>query len=81
MVVLDPKPSMMQKKIFDKDNGDPVDTLAELDGRPLKFLNDFRPRSRYVWWTYLNALIQLSLREKASINTAIQQELSKSTRY
>lgn len=81
VVVLDPKPDMMQKIIFDKNTGYPVETLAELHGRRLKFLNDFRPRSRYVWWTYLNALTQISWREKASTNTAIQQEVNKGTRY
>jgi HNH endonuclease len=82
VVVLDPKPAIMQTIIFDKENnGYPVEKLVELHGRRLKFLNDFRPRSRYVWWTYLNALTQISWREKSSLNTAIQLEVSKGTRY
>lgn len=38
---------------------------ATVDGhidQPLQFKNEFRPRSRYVWWTFLNS-IQFSTRQ------------------
>jgi hypothetical protein len=64
VVVLNAKPAIMKKLVFDKQLYKiPFKTMAELHERPLKFLNDFRPRSRYVWWTYLNAITQMSWRE------------------
>jgi hypothetical protein len=59
----------------------PVETLKQLHNRPLQFNNDFRPRSRYVWWTFLNAITQLSWRQKEDDKTAIQKEVRRSTRY
>ncbi|KAK0727589.1 hypothetical protein B0T26DRAFT_695111, partial [Lasiosphaeria miniovina] len=34
--------------------------LAGLHGGGLQFLNESRPRARYVWWTFLNAITQLT---------------------
>jgi hypothetical protein len=82
VVVLDSSPKIMQEAVFDQTNlGYPVSRLAELHGRRLNFLNDFRPRSRYVWWTYLHAITQISWREKNTIESAIPKEVAKGTRY
>jgi hypothetical protein len=61
VVVLNATPNIMKRHIFNKQvmvvN---IETLAELDGRPLRFSNNTRPRSRYVWWTYLAAITYLA---------------------
>jgi hypothetical protein len=58
------------------------ETLAELHGRRLKFLNDARPRARYVWWTFLSAVTQLTWRGAAgSFDSLTQREVVKGTRY
>ena len=77
-VVLDSKPQAMREKVFPLSY--PVQTLNELHGRKLTFLNEFRPKSRYVWWTYLHGLTQVSWRAKADGETLIQKE-AKGMRY
>lgn len=82
VVVLDARPTMMKEIVFPKQlYGIDVETLAELDGRHLRFLNGTRPRSRYVWWTYLAAITQLGWREGNAANTRITNEVLKGTRY
>lgn len=78
-MVLDSKPQAMREKVFPLSY--PVQTLAELHGRKLTFLNEFRPKSRYVWWTYLHGLTQVSWRAKAGGETLIQKEVAKGMRY
>ncbi|OIW30165.1 hypothetical protein CONLIGDRAFT_644179 [Coniochaeta ligniaria NRRL 30616] len=79
VLVLDSDPVYMTKTVFNREHlGYPVENLVELHGRKLQFLTDFRPRSRYVWWTYLNAITQLSWKPA---HKAIQDEVAKATRY
>ncbi|KAF4457818.1 hypothetical protein F53441_332 [Fusarium austroafricanum] len=58
-----------------------VSTIAELDGRKLVFLTDFRPRSRYIWWTWMNAILQNAWNQSSSDENMAHIEVQKSTRY
>ncbi|KAF4487829.1 hypothetical protein FAGAP_11312 [Fusarium agapanthi] len=52
--------------------------LAGLNGRKLVFLTNFRPRARFVWWTYMNSLL------RAAWNSDVKyqhEEVRKCTRY
>ncbi|KAI6082630.1 hypothetical protein F4821DRAFT_246736 [Hypoxylon rubiginosum] len=42
-----------------------VQSLEDLHGRRLEFQTDHRPRSRYMWWLYLNSVVNLSYRRQA----------------
>ncbi|SPJ85114.1 uncharacterized protein FTOL_10972 [Fusarium torulosum] len=39
-------------------NGGETTKLLQLDGRKLVFRTDFRPRARYVWWTFMFAILK-----------------------
>ncbi|QPC58003.1 hypothetical protein HYE67_000234 [Fusarium culmorum] len=55
-----------------------------LDGRKLVFQNDYRPRSRYVWWTYLNTILHMVWRrDEASIKYGwkIHLDLKRAAQY
>ncbi len=58
-----------------------VQSLEGLHNKPLKFLTDARPRSRFIWWIFLSAITKLSWRQKQDDKTAIQLEVGKRTRY
>jgi hypothetical protein len=55
--------------------------LSDLNDRPLKFLTDFRPRARYVWWKFMNAILQTTWRRKENGRDILLQEVAKATRY
>ncbi|KAK0716191.1 hypothetical protein B0H67DRAFT_539094 [Lasiosphaeris hirsuta] len=83
IAVLDPTPACMKEQVFDEQVYKQLgfETLADLDGRRLVFQNDARPRARYMWWTFLSAITQLSW--KGSVknpDSLIQKEVLKSTR-
>ena len=79
VVVLERNIKHLQDNIW-QDRGE-LKTLADLNGRPLKFLNDFRPRARYVWWTFMNAILQASWRQNFDENNVLFREVAKATRY
>ena len=56
-------------------------TLAELGGRPLRFHTNFRPRARYVWWTFMNAILQTAWRQKLNGKNVLRQEVAGAARY
>ncbi len=64
-----------------RDEGGELRAMAELDGRPLRFHTDFRPRARYVWWTFMNAVLQTAWRQKQNEKNILRQEVAKATRY
>jgi hypothetical protein len=68
------------KKVRWRD-GDVFRPLSDLNERPLKFLTDFRPRARYVWWTFMNAILQATWRKKENGGDILQQEVAKATRH
>jgi hypothetical protein len=39
-------------------------SLLDLHGRQLNFRTDFRPRDRYVWWTFMKAILVNGWRQK-----------------
>lgn len=39
-------------------NGGETTKLLQLDGRKMVFRTDFRPRARYVWWTFMFAILK-----------------------
>jgi HNH endonuclease len=83
VVVLDLSNKLIDMHVWrDERGGDlKLKTLAQLDGRPLKFHTDFRPRARYVWWTFMNAILQNSWRQKQNEKNILRQEVAKATRY
>ncbi|KAK0734035.1 hypothetical protein B0T26DRAFT_633459, partial [Lasiosphaeria miniovina] len=83
IIVLDATPSSMQEAVFSKQlHNLEFNNLAGLHGRRLQFLNESRPRARYVWWTFLNAITQLNWKGSLkSSKSLIQNEVLKGTRY
>ncbi|KAK3365034.1 hypothetical protein B0T24DRAFT_560705 [Lasiosphaeria ovina] len=83
IAVLDATPHCMKESIFDKEiHGLESETLAGLHGRRLTFLNNARPRARYVWWAFLSAVTQLTWKGSlANPESLIQKEVLKGTRY
>ena len=83
MIVLDPTPACIHDEVFSEELYHlGFTTLAGLDGRRLVFVNDARPKARYVWWTFLSAITRLTW--KCSVNSPdslIQKEVLKGTRY
>ncbi|KAK0703331.1 hypothetical protein B0T26DRAFT_756888 [Lasiosphaeria miniovina] len=78
IAVLDATPRFMSewafsKKIYTVES----ETLAGLHGRRLTFLNDARPRARYVWWGFLRAVTQLTWRESAADAEWLIEEVPK----
>ncbi|KAI2620582.1 hypothetical protein GGR54DRAFT_105488 [Hypoxylon sp. NC1633] len=80
VIVLDHDNKQTKTPKWRDDHGE-LQTLAKLDGRPLKFHTDFRPRARYVWWTFMNAILQTSWRQKPTEKNVLRQEVAKATRY
>ncbi|RYP10821.1 hypothetical protein DL764_000443 [Monosporascus ibericus] len=58
-----------------------ITSPEDLHGRRLKFLNEFRPKARYIWWTYLNAIAQVSFRYKHETEAPLQKEVMNANRY
>ncbi|KAK5656807.1 hypothetical protein OQA88_4355 [Cercophora sp. LCS_1] len=83
IAVLDATPHCMKEPIFDREVYSlESETLAGLHGRRLRFLNDARPRARYVWWGFLSAVTQLTWKGSfANPDSLIQKEVLKGTRY
>ncbi|KAK0727099.1 hypothetical protein B0T26DRAFT_638862 [Lasiosphaeria miniovina] len=83
IMVLDATSSTMQQAVFSKEVYNlEFNNLAGLHGRRLQFLNESRPRTRYVWWTFLNATTQLTWKGSLkSSKSLIQNEVLKGTRY
>ncbi|KAK3358196.1 hypothetical protein B0T25DRAFT_517471 [Lasiosphaeria hispida] len=83
VAVLDATPHCMKEPVFAKKiYGLESETLAGLHGRRLTFLNDARPKARYVWWTFLGAVTQLTWKGSVTNpDSLIQKEVLKRTRY
>ncbi|KAI7759891.1 hypothetical protein LZL87_010313 [Fusarium oxysporum] len=58
-----------------------IQAIGELHGRKLKFQTDFRPRARYIWWTFLNAVLQNAWRDSSRDDNIQHIEVRKATRY
>ena len=78
-IVLDWTSPRIKEILFSKRFG--VQSLEGFHNKPLKFLTDARPRSRFIWWIFLSAITKLSWRQKQDDKTAIQLEVGKRTRY
>lgn len=78
--VLDATAKCMTDRVFSKHlHG--IETIAELDGRRLKFLTNTRPRARYLWWTFLRAVTQLTWNSNLKEDSFIHKEVLAGTRY
>ena len=55
--------------------------LSALHGRRLQFKTDFRPRARYVWWTFLSAVLQAGWRAGKGGTNPVESEVRKTVRY
>ncbi len=61
---------------------DGITKLADLHGQKLVFLTNFHPRARYVWWTFLSAVLRTGWQQKSNKETnAITAEVSKANWY
>ncbi|EQL03023.1 hypothetical protein G6O67_000674 [Ophiocordyceps sinensis] len=78
--VLDKSNTKAYQKAFAPELGHPVETIAELYNRPLRFNTDFRPRSRYMWWAFLNSIQQFTARQPHN-QSGVHQEVLDSKRY
>ncbi|OTA98297.1 hypothetical protein M426DRAFT_42164, partial [Hypoxylon sp. CI-4A] len=58
-----------------------IKSVEDLDGRRLKFLTDFRPRARYMWWAFLNSVVNTSYRNKATRGIGVDKEVELGNRY
>ncbi|EQB58592.1 hypothetical protein CGLO_01143 [Colletotrichum gloeosporioides Cg-14] len=72
------------EKLEVKDFSQGIHTLLELHGRRLKFLTNFRPRPRYIWWVFLVSVTVAGWRTKTQspgVANAITKEIRVGTRY
>ena len=81
VAVLDLDNKQVKNTLSWSDKYGDLKTLAQLDGRQLTFRTHFRPRARYVWWTFMNAVIQTAWRQKQNEKNVLRQEVAKATRY
>lgn len=59
-----------------------IDCLRSLDGRKLVFQTEFRPRARYLWWTFASALIKAAwTQKKKDEKNVLAQEILKTNLY
>ncbi|KAF5006945.1 hypothetical protein FDECE_6703 [Fusarium decemcellulare] len=77
-VVVVNKSSPLLKKVYFAEDRFGISTLEELDGRQLRFQTDFRPRARYIWWTFLNTVLQTVWESNGKVQ---RDEVRKCTRY
>ncbi|KAI0892438.1 hypothetical protein F4806DRAFT_239554 [Annulohypoxylon nitens] len=58
-----------------------IRSVDDLDGRRLKFLTDFRPSARYMWWAFLNSVVNSSYRNEARRGIGVDKEVELANRY
>ncbi|KAF4333440.1 hypothetical protein FBEOM_12755 [Fusarium beomiforme] len=79
LIVLNTTNSRMTRAIFLPEHG--VSSIKDLDGRSLEFITNFRPRARYIWWTYLNAILRNAWTRSSKDGNMEHMEVRKCTRY
>ncbi|CEI63222.1 unnamed protein product [Fusarium venenatum] len=79
VMVLDIKHREVNRPIYEFDVLG-FERLIELHERKLKFRTDFRPRSRYIWWTFLNAIFRTAW-NKTNDRNIQHEEAQKSACY
>ncbi|WXC58478.1 hypothetical protein SNK03_004377 [Fusarium graminearum] len=63
------------RQLFPYQRSDVFKEWGLLDGRKLVFQNDYRPRERYFWWTYLNTILHMVWRcQERCIKTGLEDE-------
>jgi HNH endonuclease len=79
IVILDPQHKEVTKDLFIIDG---INNLLDLHQRKLVFLTDFRPRARYIWWTFLAAILKTGWQQKASkMANVVTLEVRKANQY
>ncbi|KAE9579383.1 hypothetical protein CGMCC3_g4909 [Colletotrichum fructicola] len=77
IIVIDPShPTLTEEKTLSFSQG--IHTLLKLHGRKLRFLTDFRPRARYIWWVFLVSVTVAGWRTKTQnpdVANAIAKEI------
>ncbi|KAG8677763.1 hypothetical protein FPOAC2_03903 [Fusarium poae] len=58
-----------------------VSSIASLHGKRLQFLTNKRPRARYLWWTYLNAIVRNAWSQKLTEDNLQHKEVQTCTLY
>ncbi|QPC71898.1 hypothetical protein HYE68_002650 [Fusarium pseudograminearum] len=81
VIVVDMNHSHVNKKICTKEDMGGFQTIAELHNRKLVFLTGFRPRARYIWWTFLNTILHVAWRSNSKDQNIQHEEVRKTTRY
>ncbi|EYB28008.1 hypothetical protein FG05_30291 [Fusarium graminearum] len=81
VIVVDKDHPHVNKKISRKEDMGGFQTIAELHNRKLVFLTDFRPRARYIWWTFLNTILHVAWRSNSKDQNIQHEEVRKTTRY
>ncbi|KAK7427508.1 hypothetical protein QQZ08_005950 [Neonectria magnoliae] len=76
IVVNKASPVVMKSKFYGNSLG--VSTILDLHDRKLVFKTNFRPRARYIWWTFLNTILHVSWNSDNNVQHA---EIRKVTRY
>ncbi|KAM0540620.1 hypothetical protein ACHAO7_011027 [Fusarium culmorum] len=71
----------VNKKICKKSDLGGCESIAELHNRKLVFLTDFRPRARYIWWTFLKTILHVAWRSNSKDQNIQREEVRKITRY
>ncbi|XEV01737.1 hypothetical protein FSHL1_007024 [Fusarium sambucinum] len=80
IIVIDKQHEEVKVRPLEYALGKDIKRLIDLHNRKLIFITDFRPRERYIWWTFLNAILHTYWRGDLNARH-VQHELRKYTRY
>ncbi|KAI1095613.1 hypothetical protein F5B19DRAFT_489272 [Rostrohypoxylon terebratum] len=83
LIVLDNSKSLKKrlKGVFQFSSVYNIQSVEDLDGRRLTFRTNFRPRARFMWWAYLNAVVNLCYRKKSTRGIDVDKEVELGNRY
>ncbi|KAI1380396.1 hypothetical protein F4677DRAFT_406722 [Hypoxylon crocopeplum] len=83
IIVLDNTNSLRKKlgPLFANHKFYNMKSVEDLHGRRLQFRTSFRPRARYMWWAYLNSVVNVSYRYKGTGGIGIDREVELGNRY
>ncbi|KAI0888328.1 uncharacterized protein GGS22DRAFT_185707 [Annulohypoxylon maeteangense] len=83
LIVLENSKSLRKRlsTVFEFSSVYNIQSVKDLDGRRLTFRTNFRPRARFMWWTYLNAVVNLSYRNKPTRGIGVDKEVELGNRY
>ncbi|RGP70278.1 hypothetical protein FSPOR_4178 [Fusarium sporotrichioides] len=80
VIVVDERSSRI-RQLFANGGADVFKECKFLDGRKLIFKTEYRPQIRYVWWTYLNAVLYTEWSCEESCIEKNEEDLERVTQY